>query len=114
MSMKLSEQKCIPCHGGIPKMTPHEIEIRLKELHLWKRDGGKIKKLFTFKNFKEAIRFVNSVADIAESEGHHPDMVISYNKVDVSLWTHAIGGLSQNDFILAAKIEGIKMKKPSF
>ena len=68
-------------------------------------EGKKIFRRFSFKNFKEAMAFVNKVADIAESEGHHPDIFVSYNKVKITLFTHAIGGLSENDFILAAKIE---------
>lgn len=67
-------------------------------------DGKKIRREFLFKNFKEAMVFVNKVADIAESEGHHPDLHVFYNRVVVELWTHAIGGLSENDFIVAAKV----------
>ncbi|MDP3725626.1 MAG: 4a-hydroxytetrahydrobiopterin dehydratase [bacterium] len=103
----LTTQKCIPCEGGALPMSNEEAEKYLAELKDWKHEGSRIRKLFTFKNFKEAIKFVNSVANIAELEGHHPDISISYNKVDISLWTHSIGGLSQNDFILAAKIDAI-------
>ena len=86
-------------------MSLSEIEKHLKELNGWALEDKKIHKLFAFKNFKEAMIFVNKVAEIAESEGHHPDITIHYNKVDISLWTHAIRGLSLNDFIIAAKID---------
>ena len=72
------------------------------------RDARLISKEFTFKNFKEAMVFANKVGDIAEVQGHHPDMYVGWGKVEVELWTHKIGGLSVNDFILAAKIEEIK------
>ena len=68
-------------------------------------DDKKIKHEFKFKDFKQAITFINKVAEVAESEGHHPDIYVFYNKVVIELWTHAIGGLSENDFIVAAKIE---------
>lgn len=78
----------------------------LKEIPAWKTaDNKKIERNFKFKDFKEAMIFVNRVAEIAEAEGHHPDVFISYNKVRVELTTHAVGGLSENDFILAAKID---------
>ena len=79
----------------------------LKELNQWSIEKNNIKKSFKFKDFREAMRFVNAVANIAEQEGHHPDMTISYNKVLLTLTTHAIGGLSRNDFIVAAKIDEI-------
>ena len=88
-------------------MSLSEIEKHLKELNGWALEDKKIHKLFAFKNFKEAMIFVNKVAEIAESEGHHPDISIHYNKVDIVLWTHAIGGLSLNDFIIAAKIDSL-------
>lgn len=73
----------------------------------WSVADGKLVRTFTFKDFKEAMVFVNAVASIAEQEGHHPDISIFYNKVDIVLWTHAVGGLSVNDFILAAKINNM-------
>lgn len=114
----LIQKECVPCEGGVPPLGPEEIKNYSSQLKTeWEvLDGnppapeatarqGKIKKLFKFKNFKEAMVFVNKIADLAESEGHHPDIEIHYNKVEIILWTHSIGGLSENDFILAAKIE---------
>ena len=83
----------------------------LKEIPAWSLKDWHLYKKFKFRNFKEAMKFVNSVADIAEQEGHHPDFCVHYNKVEVELWTHAIKGLSENDFILAAKIDEINLLK---
>ncbi len=113
--MNLANKKCVPCEVKMPPMKEDEIQKHLSYLSLeWKvTDSIKIANEFKCKNFKEAMRFVNDIAEIAEQEGHHPDIFISYNKVKIELWTHFIGGLSVNDFILAAKIENIfkKLKK---
>lgn len=109
MTDSLLEKKCIPCEGTEPPLKAEEIENYMKKLpQPWEvLDNIKITKKFILTNFKEAIAFVNKVADLAENEGHHPDIFIYYKKVKFELWTHAIGGLSENDFILAAKIEEI-------
>lgn len=106
--MNLANKKCTPCEGGTPPLGEADAKKRLEEVSGWSREGKKIVKKYSFSNFKEAMAFVNRVADIAEEEGHHPDIFVSYNKVTLSLTTHAIAGLSENDFILAAKIDGIK------
>ncbi len=105
----LSLKKCVPCEGGALPLKGEEINEYLKAVSSeWKVvDAKSIVRVFTFKNFKEAIKFVNKVADLAEDEGHHPDITINYSKVTLDLSTHAIGGLSENDFIVAAKIEDI-------
>lgn len=105
----LIQKKCVPCEGGVPTLTEEEIKKYMAQLKEgWEiLEGIKIKKLFKFKDFKEAIVFVNKVANLSESEGHHPDIIIHYNEVDIVIWTHSIGGLSENDFILAAKIDNI-------
>ena len=107
--MNLLAKKCVPCEVKIPPMSSKEAQKHLSCLSLeWLSENNKkILREFIFKNFKEAISFVNSVADLSEREGHHPDIFIFYNKVKIELWTHFIGGLSKNDFILAAKIEDI-------
>ncbi|MBI4137360.1 4a-hydroxytetrahydrobiopterin dehydratase [Candidatus Roizmanbacteria bacterium] len=103
----LTKKHCEPCEGGVEPFKPEEIEKYNTVLTIpWDVvDQKKIKREFKFKNFKEAMVFVNRVAELAESEGHHPDIYIFYNKVRLELWTHAIGGLSINDFIMAAKVE---------
>lgn len=104
--MDLISKKCVPCEGGMPSLTHAEIGEYMPQVKEWQcEDDKKIFREFKFKNFKEAMEFVNKVAGIAEEEGHHPDLFIhSWNKVRITLWTHAIDGLSENDFILAAKI----------
>lgn len=104
--MDLLDKKCVPCEGGMPPLTPEEIEKYLPQIKGWEIfDNKKVGRNFKFKDFKEALDFVNKVADLAESEGHHPDILIhGWNKVRIESTTHAIGGLSENDFILAAKI----------
>lgn len=103
----LKDQKCLPCEGGIPKLSQEEAQGLLGELSGWSLDDGKIRKLFKFKNFVQAVAFINRLAEVAEAEGHHPDFCVHYREVDLSIWTHAIGGLSKNDFILAAKLDAL-------
>lgn len=105
---ELSKKKCKACEGGIPPLTKEESEALLKELKPeWMLiDGGRmLANTYTFRDFVETINFVNKIAVVAEEEQHHPDLTISYNNLGVELSTHAIGGLSENDFILAAKID---------
>lgn len=105
--MSLLNKKCIPCEGNTQPLNEGEIKNYLKELkNNWEvLDNKKIKCEFIFNNFKEAVNFVDKIAEVAENERHHPDIHIFYNKVLIEIWTHAIKGLSENDFILAAKIE---------
>jgi 4a-hydroxytetrahydrobiopterin dehydratase len=100
-------KKCVPCEGGVPKMAPEEVEQALRSLDGWDaREGAThLHKHYRFKDFRQAMRFVNALAELAEAEGHHPDFTVHYDTVDVNLWTHAIGGLSENDFIVAAKLD---------
>jgi 4a-hydroxytetrahydrobiopterin dehydratase len=103
----LTKKHCIPCENGEGKLDINKIKEYLPLVENWMLIGDTIKRDFKFKNFKEAIDFVNKVAKIAEDEGHHPDIYIFYNKVNLSLSTHAAKGLTENDFILAAKINAI-------
>ncbi len=100
---------CVPCEGGTPPLSKKEAEEFLSLVPNWQLAGNKIDRLFVFKNFKQAMTFVNKVAVLAEKEGHHPDIAIHGNKVNLVLWTHAVGGLSENDFILASKINALKV-----
>jgi 4a-hydroxytetrahydrobiopterin dehydratase len=104
--MELRKKKCVPCEGGIPSLKEPEILSLLKQLKGWESIGDKkIVKSFRFINFKHTVEFVNKVAAIAEQEGHHPDLHVSYGSCRVELWTHAVNGLTENDFILASKID---------
>ena len=106
----LAKKKCIPCEGNVPPLTKEQAEKLLTEVEGWMLidEAKMLAKSFRFKNFVETMKFVNDVARVAEEEGHHPDMSVSYNAVGIELTTHAIGGLSENDFIVAAKIDQIK------
>ena len=101
----LRARRCVPCEGGVPKLGTGEIAKLAPQVPAWSVDGERLRRKFVFRNFVEAMRFVNRMADVAEAEGHHPDFSVHYREVEVSIWTHAIGGLSENDFILAAKID---------
>lgn len=104
----LTEKRCLPCEGLTAPLERPEAEKLLAQVAGWSLTEKRISKEFKFKNFVQAMKFVDKVADIAEAEGHHPDIHIHYNLVRFELWTHAIGGLSENDFILAAKIDAAK------
>ncbi len=101
---------CLPCEGGVSPLTPAQIAEYMIDFAEWQLHEGppsKIERTFTFNDFVQAMKFVNDVADMAEKEGHHPDITIVYNKVTMQLFTHAIQGLSTNDFIMADLIEEI-------
>lgn len=104
---KLIHGHCKPCEGGVAPLKREEFQQYLDAVSGWNVvEEKKIEKDFKFKNFKEALIFINKVGEIAESEGHHPDIYLhNWNKVKLTLSTHAIGGLSINDFILAAKVD---------
>ena len=104
---ELLKKKCIPCEAGAEPFNEKQAKEYLGQVADWMLDENykKISKEYKFKDFIGAMNFVQKVADLAEEEGHHPDIHIHYNRVLLELWTHAIGGLSENDFILAAKID---------
>jgi 4a-hydroxytetrahydrobiopterin dehydratase len=103
---ELAGKSCVPCRGGVPPMPKAEAESYLRESSGWALmdDGKRIERKFAFKNFKEALAFVNQVGALAEEEGHHPDITFGWGNATVSLHTHKIKGLHENDFIMAAKI----------
>jgi 4a-hydroxytetrahydrobiopterin dehydratase len=105
----LSEEKCVPCRGGTPPLTHSEYEPLLQELSKeWSiQDEQKLQRSFGFKDFKSALVFTNKVGELAEQQGHHPDILLSWGKVEIVLWTHKIKGLSKSDFIMAAKIDAL-------
>ena len=105
--MDLARMKCKPCEGGAKPFDRETSEEYLAHVDGWKlaEDGKRISKRYTFRNFKQALDFVNRVGALAEDEGHHPDINFTWGRVDIALSTHAISGLSENDFILAYKID---------
>lgn len=113
---QLTQKTCKPCEGGVPKMTPAEIAEHLPSVPGWTLtdDGIRIHREWVARNFMAAMDFFNQVAALAEADGHHPDLhLVGYRNVAIELWTHAIGGLSENDFILAAKIDQLPIKTRS-
>jgi len=107
MPVALAEKSCTPCRGGIPPLTESEAAAYHAQAPDWALvdDTKRIERTYRFKNFAEAFRFVERAAALAEAEGHHPDLLLSWGKVEVKIWTHKINGLTESDFILAAKID---------
>ena len=113
---ELVGKKCEPCEGGVEPCTLPHAEKQLEQLQGWylTHEGQRIRKDWTVTNFMAAMDFFNKVAEVAEHDGHHPDLhVAGYRNVSIELWTHAIGGLSENDFILAAKIDQLPVELKS-
>ena len=109
--MKLTQKKCIPCEDkSVKPFSKKDIAPYMKQVPKWElaKNSKKISRTWLLKDFVAAIKFVNAIGKVAEKNAHHPDIVISYNKVTLELWTHSIGGLSENDFIVAAKIDAMK------
>jgi 4a-hydroxytetrahydrobiopterin dehydratase len=106
---ELTSRNCVPCEGGVPKYTLEEAQEQLSSLSGWRlsdEDGLRIQKHWQMKSFRAGIDFFNRVAELAEQEGHHPDLHLEgYRHLWIELWTHAVGGLTENDFIVAAKID---------
>ncbi|MGE3269375.1 MAG: 4a-hydroxytetrahydrobiopterin dehydratase [Chloroflexota bacterium] len=109
MTDALTSRHCVPCEGGVPALTAGEITPLLAQLEGWAVvDGQKLRKTYRFPDFAQALAFVNRAGGVAEAEGHHPDLLLTWGKVSAEVWTHAIGGLSENDFILAAKLDALR------
>jgi 4a-hydroxytetrahydrobiopterin dehydratase len=110
--MQLKDRRCVPCEGGMPSLDDVAVKRLLGEVKGWERqqEGDKparISKRYRFDDFLAAMAFVDKMASLAEEQGHHPDFCVHYSEVDVTLWTHAVNGLSENDFILASKIDAV-------
>jgi len=104
---ELARKKCVPCEGGVAPLTPAQVGPLLKGLEGWALDGGAIAKTYRFKDYHETMAFVNAAAWVSHREDHHPDLLVGYNQCRVSYITHAINGLSENDFICAAKLDAL-------
>jgi 4a-hydroxytetrahydrobiopterin dehydratase len=107
MDSKLTQKKCVPCEGGVDPLKGERLVAYSRLIHdQWSVvDEHHLVREFRFNDFLEALTFTNRVGALAEQEGHHPDILLSYGKVGITLWTHAIDGISENDFILAAKVD---------
>lgn len=113
---QLTNRKCVPCEGGVPKFSDEVAAEQIKRLNGWEltHDNQRIRKSWVVTDFLAAMSFFEKVAEVSEAEGHHPDLhLVQYRHVTIELWTHAIGGLSENDFICAAKIDELPIEVKS-
>ena len=102
----LAERDCVPCRGGVPPLKGEEIREFSSQLKEWQVVAEHhLQKIYGFKNFRETLDFVNRVGELAEAQGHHPDICFGWGKADITIWTHKIDGLTESDFVLAAKID---------
>ena len=108
MASELAQRACVPCRGGVPPLGAEKVEALLRELDDWTVEQEyHLTRTFKFRDFAEALAFVNRVGAIAEQENHHPDLHLAWGKVTVEIWTHKIKGLTESDFIFAAKCDAI-------
>lgn len=103
---ELASKTCVPCRGGVPPLKGQELTSLQKQVRGWNViEEHHITKIFKFPDFRKALEFVNRVGALAEQQGHHPNISLAWGKVEITIWTHAINGLTESDFILAAKID---------
>ena len=106
MTEELASQTCVPCRGGVPPLKGAELRQILQEVPQWQViNEHHVTRAFTFTDFKQALAFVNRVGEIAEQQGHHPDILLTWGKAEITMWTHKIDGLTRSDLIMAAKID---------
>jgi 4a-hydroxytetrahydrobiopterin dehydratase len=103
----LAKRKCRPCEGGVPAYGPQQARELLRQLKGWLLEDGKLVKVYAFANYHHTMAFVNALAWVSHREDHHPDLAVGYNQCRVTYWTHAVNGLSENDFICAAKCDAL-------
>ncbi len=102
----LAEKKCVPCRGGVPPLKGEELQKLARQVEGWEVvNEHHVKKTFKFPDFRGALAFVNKVGELAEEQSHHPDIYLAWGKAEITIWTHKIDGLTESDFILAAKID---------
>jgi 4a-hydroxytetrahydrobiopterin dehydratase len=102
----LAERQCVPCRGGVPPLPGAEIEELLKQLNGWQVvNEHHLRKTFSFGDFRASLQFVNRIGELAEEQGHHPDICFGWGSAEITIWTHKIDGLTESDFVLAAKID---------
>ena len=103
---ELASKTCVPCRGGTPPLKGEELDPLKRQVPEWEVvEEHHLRKVFRFKNFREALDFVNKVGELAEEQGHHPDICFGWGKAEVTVWTHKINGLTESDFIFAAKVD---------
>ncbi len=108
-SSDLASKDCVPCRGGVPPLSGEELQEYARKVPGWEVvNGHHLHRAFSFPDFKGALAFVNRVGDVAEQQGHHPDILLGWGKAEITIWTHKIDGLTESDFILAAKISKLQ------
>jgi|SRR6516225_849983 len=106
MSEQLADKKCVPCRGDVPPLSSTELSTLHQSVPEWSVENQHhLHRVFRFPDFQQALAFVNRVGEVAETEGHHPDILLTWGKAEITLWTHKIDGLTESDFIMAAKID---------
>lgn len=109
MATDLASKTCVPCRGGVPALKGAELEGLKRQLPEWQViNEHHLHRRFEFPDFLQALDFVNKVGEVAEQQGHHPDICFTWGKAEVTIWTHKVDGLTESDFILAAKISKLK------
>jgi 4a-hydroxytetrahydrobiopterin dehydratase len=109
MSDQLADKKCVPCRGGVAPLKGKDLEALHNKVPQWNVvDQHHLTRAYTFPDFKQALEFVNRVGALAEEQGHHPDILLAWGKAEITLWTHKIDGLTESDFIMAAKIDRVR------
>ncbi len=105
---ELANRECVPCRGGVPPLKGDEIQRLVGEIKEWSVVGEHhLQKIYKHRDFKESLAFVNRVGELAEQQGHHPDICFGWGRTEITIWTHKIDGLTESDFILAAKIDAL-------
>jgi 4a-hydroxytetrahydrobiopterin dehydratase len=108
-SCELASRQCVPCRGGVPPLRAEQIESLSAQLTGWRVEGGHhLTKSYAFEDFATALAFVNRVGEVAERNGHHPDVALGWGRVRLDVWTHKIDGLTESDFVLAAKCDQVR------
>ncbi len=103
---ELAERQCVPCRGGVPPLSGDELKNYSQQLPTWEVvNQHHLTRNYKFKNFRDTLDFVNRIGELAEEQGHHPDICFGWGKAEISIWTHKIDGLTESDFVLAAKID---------
>ncbi len=111
MTEQLADKQCVPCKGGVPPLKGKELDALHKIVPEWNVvNQHHLSRAFKFPDFKQALEFVNRVGALAEEQGHHPDILLAWGKAEITLWTHKVDGLTESDFIMAAKIDRLASK----
>ena len=109
MTEQLADKQCVPCRGGVPPLKGRELDALHKNVPQWRVvNEHHLTRAYTFPDFKQALDFVNRVGAVAEEQGHHPDILLTWGKAEITMWTHKIDGLTASDFIIAAKIDRLQ------